>query len=144
MCRSESSVNSILPRRRKCWNTTRLCFLTEAKRFLYRLRCEGRIPHLEKMNLFVRLLLEIKTDFLPLPFVLIASLRAFLRHSGIEANIDGVASGSRTNLLVRTLLLVKTAHSSIFPTPTLRGPTKTCDVTGSSCNTTYDFVTSLN
>jgi hypothetical protein len=61
------------------------------------------MPHLEKMNLLVRLLLEIKTDFLPRPLVLIASLRALRRHSGIEANIEGVASGSRTNDRVRTL-----------------------------------------
>jgi hypothetical protein len=74
------------------------------------------------MNLLVRLLLEIKTDFLPL--VLIASLSASLRHSGIEANIEGVASGSRTNRRVRTLRLVKVAHSILFPTATLRGPTK--------------------
>lgn len=49
------------------------------------------------MNLLVRLLLEIKTDFLPFPLVLIASLRASLRHSGIVANIEGVTSGSRVN-----------------------------------------------
>jgi hypothetical protein len=62
------------------------------------------------MNLLVRLLLEISTDFLPLPRVLIASLRASRRHSGIEASIEGVASGSRTNDRVRTLRLVKAAH----------------------------------
>ena len=120
----------------------RLCFRTEAKRFLYRLRCEGRIPHLEKMNLFVRLLLEIRTDFLPRPLVLIASFRASLRHSGIEANIEGVASGSRTNRRVRTLRLVKTAHSSLFPTLTLRGPTKSLADTGNCCNTVKVLVTS--
>ncbi len=60
------------------------------------------------MNLFVRLLLEIKTDFLPL--LLTASLRAFLRQSGIDANIDGVASGSRTIDRVRTLRLVKSVQ----------------------------------
>ena len=96
------------------------------------------------MNLFVRLLLEIKTDFLPRPFVLIASLRASLRHSGIEASIEGVASGSLTSRLVRTLRLVKTSHSSIFPTVTLRGPTKILDSAGISCITTPNLVTSLN
>ena len=111
---------------------------------MYRLRWEGRIPHLEKMNLLVRLLLEIKTDFLPLPFVLIASLSASLRHSGIEASIEGVASGSRTNDRVRTLWLVKTAHSILSPTATLRGPTKIQHDTGISCNTVHVLVTSLN
>ena len=111
---------------------------------MYRLRWEGRIPHLEKMNLLVRLLLEIKTDFLPLPFVLIASLSASLRHSGIEASIEGVASGSRTNDRVRTLWLVKTAHSSLSPTVTLRGPTKIQHDIGISCNTVHVLVTSLN
>jgi hypothetical protein len=79
----------------------RLCFLTDAKRFLYLRRWEGLIPHLAKMNLLVRLLLDISTDFLPR--LLTASFSASLRHSGIEANIDGVASGSRTSLRVRTL-----------------------------------------
>jgi hypothetical protein len=69
------------------------------------------------MNLFVRLLLEIKTDFLPLPFVLIASLRASLRHSGIEAKIEGVASGSRTNDRVCTLRLVKAAQPFFLQEP---------------------------
>ena len=111
---------------------------------MYRLRWEGRIPHLEKMNLFVRLLLEIRTDFLPLPFVLIASLSASLRHSGIEASIEGVASGSRTNDRVRTLRAVKAAHSILFPTGTLRGPTKIHDDTSNSCNTTSVLTTSSN
>ena len=69
------------------------------------------------MNLLVRLLLEIKTDFLPLPLVLIASLRASLRHSGIEASIEGVTSGSRTNDRVRTLRLVKAAQSFFLQEP---------------------------
>ncbi len=60
------------------------------------------------MNLLVRLLLEISTDFLPRE--LTASLSAFLRHSGIEAKIDGVASGSRTSRRVRTLRLVKSVQ----------------------------------
>ena len=111
---------------------------------MYRLLCEGRIPHLEKMNLFVRLLLEIKTDFLPLPFVLIASLSASLRHSGIEANIEGVASGSRTNDRVRALRAVKDAHSFLSPTGTLRGPTKNHHDTSISCNTMLIMTTSSN
>jgi hypothetical protein len=86
------------------------------------------------MNLFVRLLLEIRTDFLPLPLVLIASLSASLRHSGIEANIEGVASGSRTNDRVRTLRNVMAAHSTLSPTGALRGPTKNLHDIGSSCN----------
>lgn len=84
---------------------------------MYRLRWEGRIPHLEKMNLLVRLLLEIRTDFLPLPLVLIASLSASLRHSGTEANIEGVASGSRTNNRVRTLRIVKAVQSFFLQEP---------------------------
>ena len=84
---------------------------------MYRLRWEGRIPHLEKMNLLVRLLLEIRTDFLPLPLVVIASLSASLRHSGIEANTEGVTPGSRTNDLVRTLRLVKAAQTFFLHEP---------------------------
>ena len=84
---------------------------------MYRLRWEGRIPHLEKMNLLVRLLLEIRTDFLPLPLVLIASLSASLRHSGIEANMEGVISGSLTNDRVRTLRVVKAAQTFFLHEP---------------------------
>ncbi len=75
------------------------------------------MPHLEKMNLLVRLLLEIKTDLLPRPLVLIASLSAFLRHSGIEASIEGVASGSRTNDRVRTLRIVKATQTFFLQEP---------------------------
>lgn len=75
------------------------------------------------MNLLVRLLLDIKTDFLPLPFVSIASLSAFLRHPGTEANTEGVASGSRSRDRVCSVRIVK-AVQSYFPTRTLRGPTK--------------------
>ncbi len=96
------------------------------------------------MNLLVRLLLEIRTDFLPLPLVLIASLSASLRHSGIEANIEGVTSGSRTNRRVRTLRLVKTTHSILSPTLTLRGPTKNQHDAGVSYITVKVIVTSLN
>lgn len=61
------------------------------------------------MNLLDKLLLEIRTDFLPL--LLIASLSASLRHSGIEAKIDGVAFGSWIIDRVRTLRLVKSVQS---------------------------------
>jgi hypothetical protein len=88
---------------------------------LYLLRCEGRIPHRAKMNLLVRLLLEIKADFLPR--VLTASLSASLRHSGIEAKIDGVASGSRAIDRVRTLRPVKSVQH-FSPIYALRGRTK--------------------
>jgi hypothetical protein len=79
------------------------------------------MPHLEKINLLVRLLLEIRTDFLPR--ALIASFSASLRHSGIEAKIDGVASGSRTSRRVRTVRPVKSVQH-FSPTRALRGPTK--------------------
>ena len=65
----------------------------------------------------MRLLLEIKTDLLPRPLVLIASLSVFLRHSGIEASIEGVASGSRTNDRVRTLRVVKAAQTFFLQEP---------------------------
>ena len=93
----------------------RLCFLTAVKRFLYRLRCEGRIPQRRKMNLLLRLLLEIKTDLLPFPLVSIASLRASLRHSGIDANIEGVTSGFRVRDRVRAVRVV-TAAQIFLPT----------------------------
>jgi hypothetical protein len=66
------------------------------KRFLYRLLCEGRILHLERMKRLARLLLDIKTDFLPLPSVVDELRSVSLRQSGIDAKIDAVASGSRT------------------------------------------------
>jgi len=47
------------------------------------------------MKRLARLLLEIKTDFLPLPSVVADSRRTSLRQSGIEARTDAVASGSR-------------------------------------------------
>jgi hypothetical protein len=143
MCLPESSFHSTRPRKRKCWNTIRLCFLTDAKRFLYRLRCEGRIPQRKKMNLLVRLLLEIKTDFLPFPLVLIASLRASLRHSGIVANIEGVTSGSRVKDPVCAVRIV-TAAQVFLPTRALRGPTKIWHDTGISRNTVTVIVTSLD
>lgn len=61
------------------------------------------------MNLLDKLLLEIRTDFLPL--LLIASLSASLRHSGIEAKIEGVAFGSWISDRVCTLRLVKSVQS---------------------------------
>lgn len=57
------------------------------------------------MKRFVRLLLEIKTDFLPLPSG-VAELRSVsLRQSGIESRTDGDASGSRTIDLVCVLFV---------------------------------------
>lgn len=75
------------------------------------------------MNLLVRLLLDIKTDFLPLPFALIASLSTSLRHPGTEANTEGVTSGSRSRDRVCSVRIVKAAQS-YFSTRTLRGPIK--------------------
>lgn len=121
----------------------RLCFLTDAKRFLYRLRCEGRIPQRKKMNLLVKLLLEIKTDFLPFPLVLIASLRASLRHSGIVANIERVASGSRVRDRVCPVRIV-TAAQTFLPARALRGPTKIWHDTDTLRNTVTVIVTSLD
>lgn len=66
------------------------------------------------MNLLVILLLDTKTDFLPLPLVLIASLRASLRHSGIEASMEAVTSGSLTSDLIR---VVKAAQSFLLQQP---------------------------
>jgi hypothetical protein len=95
------------------------------------------------MNLLVRLLLEIKTDLLPFPLVLIASLRASLRHSGIDANMEGVASGSRVRNRVRAVRIV-TAAQIFLPTRALRGPTKIWHDTGISRNTVTVIVTSLD
>ena len=72
----------------------------DANRFLYRLLCDGRIPHLERMNRLARLLLDIKTDFLPLPSGVDELMSVSLRQSGIDAKTDAVASGSRTIDLV--------------------------------------------
>ncbi|MGY5871073.1 MAG: hypothetical protein RTV72_02400 [Candidatus Thorarchaeota archaeon] len=47
-----------------------------------------------------RLLLEINTDFLPLPSGVDELRSVSLRQSGIEAKTDGVASGSWTIDLV--------------------------------------------
>jgi len=52
------------------------------------------------MKRLERLLLEIKTDFRPLPSAVAESRRTSLRQSGIEAKVDGVASGSRAIDLV--------------------------------------------
>ncbi len=70
------------------------------KRFLYLLLCEGRIPHLERMKRLARLLLDIKTDFLPFPSGVDDLRSVSLRQSGIDAKTDAVASGSRTIVLV--------------------------------------------
>jgi hypothetical protein len=72
---------------------------------LYLLLCDGRIPHLERMKRLARLLLEIKTDFLPLPSGVDELRSVSLRQSGIDAKIDAVASGSRTIVLVCVLFV---------------------------------------
>ena len=67
---------------------------------MYLLLCEGRIPHLERMKRLARLLLDIKTDFLPFPSGVDELRSVSLRQSGIDAKTDAVASGSRTIVLV--------------------------------------------
>lgn len=46
------------------------------------------------MNLFVRLLLDMRTDFLCFCESVMISSSVFLRHSGIVARIEGVVLGS--------------------------------------------------
>jgi len=58
------------------------------------------MPHLDRMKRLARLLLDIKTDFLPLPSVVDELRSVSLRQSGIDAKIDAVASGSLTIVLV--------------------------------------------
>lgn len=67
------------------------------------------MPHLEKMKRLARLLLDIKTDFLPLPSGVDELRSVSLRQSGIDAKIDAVASGSRTIDLV-CVIFVKPVH----------------------------------
>ena len=57
------------------------------------------------MKRLARLLLEIKTDFLPLPSAVDELSNVSLRQSGIEARTDAVASGSRTIDLVCVLFV---------------------------------------
>ena len=52
------------------------------------------------MKRLARLLLDIRTDFLPLPSGVEELRRVSLRQSGIDAKTDAVASGSRTIALV--------------------------------------------
>ena len=52
------------------------------------------------MNRLARLLLDIKTDFLPLPSGVDELRSVPLRQSGIDARTDAVASGSLTIDLV--------------------------------------------
>jgi len=75
------------------------------KRFLYRLLCEGLIPHLERINRLARLLLEINTDFLPFPSAVEELRRTSFKQSGIDAKTDAVASGSRAIDFVCVLLV---------------------------------------
>ena len=86
-------------------NRIRQCFRIDAKRFLYRLLCDGRIPHLERMKRLERLLLDIKTDFLPLPSGVDELRSVSFKQSGIESKTDAVASGSRTIDLVCVLFV---------------------------------------
>jgi hypothetical protein len=65
------------------------------------------------MKRLARLLLEIKTDFLPLPSGVEELRSVSLRQSGIEAKIDAVASGSRAIDLV-CVLFVKPVHGLIL------------------------------
>lgn len=51
------------------------------------------MPHLDIMNLFVRLLLEMRADFLDFASLLVSSKMLF-KQSGIVAKTDIVASGS--------------------------------------------------
>ena len=67
------------------------------------------MPHLERMKRFARLLLDIKTDFLPFPSGVDELRSVSLRQSGIDAKTDAVASGSRTIDLV-CVLFVKPVH----------------------------------
>jgi len=52
------------------------------------------------MNRLARLLLDIRTDFLPFPSGVDELRSVSLRQSGIDAKTDAVASGSRTIDLV--------------------------------------------
>jgi hypothetical protein len=53
------------------------------------------------MNLFVRLLLDIRIDLLDLVSIFLESRRVSFRQSGIVAKTDAVASGSRIITVVR-------------------------------------------
>ncbi len=61
------------------------------------------------MKRLARLLLDIKTDFLPFPSGVDELRSVSLRQSGIDAKIDAVASGSRTIVLV-CVVFVKPIH----------------------------------
>ncbi len=64
-------------------------------------RCEGLIPHRSRINLFAKLLLEIRmARFFPL-LAREEFFNTLRRQSGMFAKIEGVVSGSVTrNLLV--------------------------------------------
>ncbi len=66
------------------------------------------MPHLDIMNRFVRLLLEMRVDFLDF-ISLFVSRRVFFRQSGIAAKTDMVASGSRIAVVI-WILVVKAYH----------------------------------
>jgi hypothetical protein len=52
------------------------------------------MPHLARMKRFAKPLLEIRIGLLPVGSARIDLRRASFKHSGIEARIDGVGSGS--------------------------------------------------
>lgn len=52
------------------------------------------MPHRPRMKRFARPLLETRIGLLPIGSVRIELRRASFRHSGIEAKIEGVGSGS--------------------------------------------------
>ncbi len=83
---------------------------------MYRLLCEGRIPHLERMKRLARLLLDIKTDFLPFPSGVDELRSVSFKQSGIESRTDAVASGSRAIDLVG-VLFVKTVQCLALTCP---------------------------
>lgn len=87
----------------------------DVNRFLYRLRCDGLMPHRAKMNLFARLLLETRIDFLSLVDST-ASAKVSFRQSGIDASIDGVALGSLP-ILPLCVSLFKLNHKSVVIMP---------------------------
>ena len=66
------------------------------------------MPHLDNMNRFVRLLLEMRVDFLDFVSLFVSS-RVFFRQSGIAAKMDMVASGSRIAAAI-WVLVVKAYH----------------------------------
>lgn len=65
------------------------------------------------MNLFAKLLLDIKIDFCFLLIFPAISCSVFLRQSGIAARIDGVVSGSNNAVRECSLEVRKANHLSV-------------------------------